>query len=270
MKKLIAAMMTMILMLSAAALAESDYTYFPESEEYVGTWYVDDYIMEIAHMENEANLFRCVVTQYAEDREGVRWTYEGCSYDDVGKALASLEIGVKINVVFDEDYEIAASEPVFDDGAAAFKLNEDGTLTWTDFKEAPGEDELVFKKVMIDDENPIAAFEGRWISGRATLTIEELDDVVYCTIHWAGSAFDAAEWSYEGCLYDEISGGLTTFEIGVKTINVYDESGEVVSSEQVFDDGAAAFKLNEDGTLTWTDFKETPGENELVFKRLPD
>lgn len=147
MKKLIAAMMTMILMLSAAALAESDYTYFPESEEYVGTWFVDDYILEITHMENEASLFRCVVTQYTEARKGVCWTYEDCSYDDVGKALASLEIGVKINVVFDEDYGIAASEQVFDDGAAAFKLNEDGTLTWTDFKETPGENELAFKRL---------------------------------------------------------------------------------------------------------------------------
>ena len=36
---------------------------------------------------------------------------------------------------------------------------------------------------------------------------------------------------------------------------------------EIFTDGAAAFKLNDDGTLTWTDFKQAPGEGGIVFER---
>ena len=49
----------------------------------------------------------------------------------------------------------------------------------------------------------------------------------------------------------------------------YGEGGEVVFSQEAYNDGAANFALNDDGTLTWTDFKGTPGENALVFERMP-
>ena len=115
-------------------------------------------------------------------------------------------------------------------------------------------------------QDPVAAFEGEWVSGRAQLTIEELDNTIHCTVNWGSSAFDSALWEYEA-MYDEVSGELTTLESGVKSDVTYGEDGEIVSSEIEYDDGAAAFTLNDDGTLTWTNFKETPGENELVFEK---
>ena len=116
------------------------------------------------------------------------------------------------------------------------------------------------------DESPVAAFEGEWVAGRALLTIDDLDDVIYCTVNWGGSAFDSAVWEYEAA-YDEVSGELTTLETGVKSNVTYGKDGEILSSEVEYDDGAAAFTLNDDGTLTWTNFKETPGENEMVFEK---
>ena len=239
---------------------------YPEIEEYVGTWYVDDYIMEIVHAEDDDALLNCTVTQYTGDREGVRWIYDACSYDDVGRALTSLETGEKLSCVFDDDYGLASSEQIFDDGAASFKINDDDTLTWTDFKETPGENERVFTKVVKDVPNPVAAFEGTWVCDRATLTIEDLDDVIYCTVRWASSASEETEWGYEA-MYDEVADSLTTLETGVKTNRVYGDGGDVLSEEVEFDDGAASFKINDDDTLTWTDYKETPGANELVFER---
>ena len=114
-------------------------------------------------------------------------------------------------------------------------------------------------------DDPVAAYEGTWVAGRAVLTIEELDDTVYCTVRWGNSASDSMVWEYQ-CLYDGIS-GLSSFENGVKYDETYGEDGEVIATEVLFEDGAASFKLNEDGTLTWTDFKETPGENEVVFEK---
>ena len=117
-----------------------------------------------------------------------------------------------------------------------------------------------------DAQDPSAAFVGEWVSDRARLTIEQADDTFHCLIQWGNSAFDATEWEYD-CMYDEVAGGLTSLETGVKRIVTYDAAGEATDVEVVFEDGAANFALNDDDTLTWTDFKETPGENEVVFER---
>lgn len=267
MKKMVSLLTALALLLCAfAALAESDYTYYPELEDYVGTWYVDDYILEIAHSDDDYNALDCVVTRYDVDgKTGARWIYNGCSYDDVGNALASVEIGHRLECEFDGG-ELISSETIYTDGAAAFALNGDGTLTWTDCKETPGEDEIVFEKAPEDVPNPVAPYEGTWGSGRATLTIEELDDVVFCTVTWGSSASEYAVWEYQA-VYDEVADELNTLETGVKSIVTCGEDGEAVSTEVEFEDGAASFKLNGDGTLTWTDYKGTPGENEVVFEK---
>ncbi len=117
-----------------------------------------------------------------------------------------------------------------------------------------------------EDAANMAAYAGSWVAGRALLTIEPADDAALCTVEWGNSAFDSTVWEYE-CTYDEVSGALTSLETGVKKIVTYADGGEVASEEVLFDDGAASFALNDDGTLTWTDFKETPGENEVLFER---
>ena len=44
----------------------------------------------------------------------------------------------------------------------------------------------------------------------------------------------------------------------MKTV-VFNEKGEVETSEENYTDGAATFAINEDGKLTWTDAKEDAG-----------
>ena len=100
---------------------------------------------------------------------------------------------------------------IYTDGAATFALNGDGTLTWEDSKETPGENEIVFEKAPEDVSNPVAPYEGTWGSGRATLTIEELDDVVYCTVTWGSSASEYAVWEYQA-MYDEVADELNTLD----------------------------------------------------------
>ena len=112
----------------------------------------------------------------------------------------------------------------------------------------------------------IEDYVGTWGYSRATLVIEELDDVVYCTVTWGSSASEYVVWEYQAA-YDEAADALNTTQTGVKTIVTCGEDGETVSSEVEFDDGAASFKLNGDGTLTWTDYKAAPGDNEFVFEK---
>ena len=124
----------------------SEYTYFPEMEAYEGEWVSGDMHLEIVHSFDDYNVMNCVVTQMTSEHEGVRWIYDSCSYDDVGCALSSFEIGMKLAIALDGEGEIVSNEEIYTDGAAAFKLNDDGTLTWTDFKEEPGANEVVFER----------------------------------------------------------------------------------------------------------------------------
>ena len=128
------------------ALAESSYTYYPEAEAFVGSWISGDYELTIVHSEEDANLFDCTIMQLSEAGEGFSYVYSGCSYDDIGCALASFEVGVKRAISLDGSGEIVEGEIVFENGAAAFAIAEDGKLTWTDFMETPGENEIVFER----------------------------------------------------------------------------------------------------------------------------
>lgn len=148
MRKAVCAMVVLALALCwAAATAESDFTYYPESEEYADIWTTEDYILEIDHEEGDKALFRCTVSRYGEDGTGEQWVYGGCAYDDIGKALSSFEVGVYAPITLDDEGEWIPGEPVYEDGAASFRLNGDGTLTWTDFKQTPGENAFVFERI---------------------------------------------------------------------------------------------------------------------------
>ena len=269
MKKLIAMIVALALTLCGlGALAEGDSAYYPEIEAFVGTWAVDDMILEIVHMTDDDALLNCIVTQYTEDHAGVRWIYDSCAYDDVGNALTSREIGAKFDFTEDEFGELVDSEPVYyEDGAAAFTLNEDGTLTWTDFKETPGENETVFERVEREvADGPEAAFEGVWGSGRATLIIESLDDVLYCTVFWGSSAWEVARWEYADCVYDVQNDCLVSGPDGVLTNLTYGEDGEIASEEQIYDNGEAVFRIDDDGYLLWEDKVENAAEG-MRFER---
>ena len=126
----------------------SDNTYFPETEAFVGTWQVDDCVLELSHESEDPAVLSCTITQYTDDAHAVRWFYDACVYDDIGKALSTFEIGTKTNLVFGDDDEIVSSEEIWSGGAARFAIDDAGRLVWTDCREAPGEDEMVFEKIV--------------------------------------------------------------------------------------------------------------------------
>ena len=228
---------------------------------FTGRWDSERVSIEI---EEHGDFYPVLIAGSNSATESTMWIYN-CVYDEeTGTLVTENADGIKVNVTTSDDGE-ETWETVYEDGEASFSLNDDFQLIWEDKKENNGEGR-VFEYV--PPYNPIAEYEGVWAADRATLIIEELDDIVYCSIHWGSSYKDAAEWEYTDCQYDEITGGLTTFETGVKTIVEYNEDGETVSSVVEYDNGAASFVINDEGELVWTDFKETPGENEVVFTRV--
>lgn len=110
-------------------------------------------------------------------------------------------------------------------------------------------------------------YVGKWISGRIVMTIEAQGDGYAVSVDWGGSAWELAHWEYADVTYDAVADELNTPETGVKSYLTYGDDGELASSEEVYSDGAAAFRLNADGTLTWVDYKETPGENEILLEQ---
>ena len=110
------------------------------------------------------------------------------------------------------------------------------------------------------------AYVGDWVSGRARLEISAVEDHYKCVVVWGASYKEEARWDYEPCLYDGTS--LVCEGLGVKTVDVYKEGGELESSEEEFSDGSASFTLGDDGQLTWIDFKVYPDEEGLVFERI--
>ena len=87
MKKMILALILALVLTCAAALAESAYTYFPETEDYLGTWLNADGVLIIQHSEQDENLFRCTVIRHEADGTVLCWEYDGCAYDDITAGL---------------------------------------------------------------------------------------------------------------------------------------------------------------------------------------
>ena len=116
----------------------------------------------------------------------------------------------------------------------------------------------------------VGAYEGVWTYESYILILERLDEAYCVTIYAPERPEEITQWIYPECSYDDVADELNTVENGVKTHIVYDDAGEIVLAEEYFRDGAASFKLTEDDTLIWTDYKETPGENEITFARADD
>ncbi|MBR0463686.1 MAG: hypothetical protein IJJ23_04800 [Clostridia bacterium] len=259
-KTLLALALVLVLAFSAAALGESDYTYFPESENYLGEWISGDYFLSVGHSDKDVNLFVCAVT-HLTDTGSEAWYYDGMSYDDITAGLSCEKIGVK--TVFTEGVDDYKTE--FDDGAAVFAMDEDGNLVWTDFYTDPDTEPVVFEPYGLFVANLIAdAYEGDWVCEGVSLKIESLDDVVYVTVTKPDDNGGASVWEYAGVEYDWVSKELNTVETGVKTNVVYAEDGEKTDEQVEYSDGAASFALDGEGGLVWTDYKT--GE-QITFER---
>ena len=111
------------------------------------------------------------------------------------------------------------------------------------------------------------AFEGVWQCDRASIEMywEEMGFKV--TVQHAGSAWEEYQWDYS-CSWDEDSKTLVSLPFGLLTKFVYNDDGDVVSSEEIYSDGEASFSLDGEGCLIWKDEKENAGEG-MRFVKMP-
>ena len=154
MKKILSAIILTLALACCAALAESDYTYFPESEAYVGTWTDGNYTLDIVHAAEDENLFCCMVSRNLDENSSELWLYDGCAYDDVSQGLSCEMIGVKSILTFNDEGKKTGTVVEFNDGAAAFKLDGEGNMVWTDFKGTPGSNEITLERAEAEKTAP--------------------------------------------------------------------------------------------------------------------
>ncbi|MBR0085146.1 MAG: hypothetical protein IJL97_01215 [Lachnospiraceae bacterium] len=380
-----------------------------ESDKYIGFWAADRAMMGIGKdpFTEDGNWYKVYIQWSDSVGEYTIWAYD--AYYD-GEALVTFETGKRFRYTLLEDGDTYDKKVIFEDGAAKFEMDENGKITWTDFKEesdrivtferdssyttkvpSPTEirseffeeiadlnegeagtalkladgaydalsfgmgydvwsfDQTEFKAnvakawadlteeqrtgfaanikgvaeliekcredwdankgvfedagkagemmVLLDcplatlawDEVIEAASEaavhsgpdeategeeyiGMWQSDRISLLLgkdytknEEAEPVYMVYIVWSSSADTTTTWAYD-CYFD--GEALVSNETGVKTNFVYSEENDIFDRQIVFEDGATSLVLGEDGKLTWTDYKEEPGQNEKVFEKI--
>ena len=104
-----------------------------DSSVFEGIWECERASIEITQ---NGETSHCLVHWGSSAFETTVWEYD-CTFD--GEALTSPETGKKTNLIFSDDGSVEASEVVFDDGAARFRINEKGNLVWEDLKENAAE-----------------------------------------------------------------------------------------------------------------------------------
>ncbi|MBO4877076.1 MAG: acid shock protein [Ruminococcus sp.] len=117
---------------------------------------------------------------------------------------------------------------------------------------------------------PEDVFAGKYcesIAGRGIITLTNNGNGVYNVhIHWAGSAFESAEWDFSG----EFDGRqVLRYSDCTKKHCVYSEDGSC-TEETVYTDGTGYLKIGEDGMnvgLFWQDDIENSGADAWFVKQ---
>jgi opacity protein-like surface antigen len=277
MKMLIRVMLAALLAcLPMAALAEAPVDQ-AVIDAFTDTWVGDGnegYAMEIWY---EDGAFRCSGTRFIDVNDGYSFEFESCAYDAEAKALVC-QGGVLRHETYNEAEGKITAEAVATGFGATLTVDEAHHLHWTGSGDAiPDQmfasldevgEESWYDNHTDDDEEDDGehtenAFVGDWMCDRATIYIDEDDSVYTVHITWGASAFETAVWDYT-CTLDPATGALTG--TGKQSTETYDENGERVATDVVYNDGAATFTLDGDALL-WNDAKEDVAQG-MRFQRV--
>ena len=165
--------------------------------------------------------------------------------------IVALLVFLPMMVAVAENAVLTETETVTEDDAwdepIDIEYEDDGT-------EDTEEEDMVEKEA-----NP---FVGEWLCDNASIYIDEEDGVFDVFIMWDTSDTEQDIWEYT-CTLDAETGVLTGE--GKKSHETIGDEGEVVSSEEIYADGAATFIL-EDNILIWDDANENVAQG-MRFER---
>ena len=243
MKKLLAILAILCLVLSTAAVAEEagEKTY---PEEHPGVLAFDSYwVSGDAQIRIDAyhtdGGYEILIVEMTGKSTFNSWEYL-LTYDEETKSLVSDKTGMKSSNAFDETGTVTGSVYEYEDGSARFFINDLGQLCWDDEKED------TFSATVF---NRIGKFPGRYVCDRAYMEVNwagegQLYDV---SLDWADSAFETWHWMLNGN-YNPATDTLILN--GVRFFYTYKESGELdLDADQLEEEVSAVFAFDDEGFL---------------------
>ena len=233
MKRILPLILVFCLSVSAmAALAEDEFTSYaddyPEAKAYQNVWVAEDGDWRIeAYAEDDG--VRVMVVHVLGDNKQDIWEY-ATALNQARDALTAVPLGVH----YQRDTATGAFIiDCYEDGDAAFTINENGNLLWHDLKEDAGRG-LEFQKIGL-------FFGGRWMKG-------DIEVVFYA---WYDGAYDIR-------LYQRGENNAILKDAILK--GDYDPAADTVTAIGEFegeDQFTVVFSQDESGCVVWTENGES-------------
>ena len=249
-RKLLSLFLAALICLSAFAFAEeaADRVSPEALSMYDSVWYSPEARADITPQDGE---MKVQILMPLEDDRGYCWEYSTV-FNAETKKLEAVRPAVKFSVFYPDEGGFELTDTLYEETVeASFELDGNGRLLWHDGKEDAGKD-ISFEK--------IGRFDGTiWVCGRATVSVYWEEEGYKVGVEWGSSAWEYTEWEYS-CFYDPESNTLISMPFGMRTEWVYNESGDIFDGNVVYDDGEAAFSMDEEGCVRWNDLKENAGE----------
>lgn len=258
--KLLLVTLLIAALFSCAALAEDtdspNHTgQNPESLVFDSDWVSDDTMI---HAYCEDGGFKVTIIRDVTLNERITWEYSPL-FDADTRTLVDDMFGTKTRETHDYYGNILTSTTEYEDGSAVFSLDADGRLIWADAREDAGKG-VAYEK--------IGRFEGTYQCDRAEIEITWDDDHYGVNIQWGDSASVTYDWLMTGVYNQEKD---TLEALGMESRTEYDENGEVISVEDLNEEGCSAvFFFNEDGGLLWTGTEGADTEGMVFMPFDPD
>ena len=124
------------------------------------------------------------------------------------------------------------------------------------------------EKTYADEHPGVLAFNSYWVSGDAQVRIDARDSDDGYEIVAVEMTGEKTFNSWEYLLtYDEETKSLVADGNGMKSANVFDETGTITDTKYEYEDGSARFFINDKDELCWTDEKESAFDT-VVFHRI--
>ena len=132
--------------------------------------------------------------------------------------------------------------------------------TETPAAEPTGEEHTVTEATPVTFED----IAGNYVCGRCNITVETGENnEVKISVHWGSSAFEFYDWTMSG-VYDADTWRVN-YTDGVKTLTVFDESGNETEARTEYKDGCGRIQFVSDKQLLWQDEKELEDVRDMVF-----
>ena len=272
MKKLFAMLLTLALLVCGAAAFAEDGAAAVTGHSFEGEWIADlgDGTANI-NINFDGEHYQVAMLFDREDYTREFQMDFIADFDAETGSLVSEEGTVMREITRDDNYDVVADEPVYENGASIFRYNEDGALEWVDLTEG-GDGTLALERpigwVDPDYVGPARHFVGVWNEERVSVEIEEQMDEYMVLITGANGANNGTVWTYR-CAYDAETDSLVSVENdGNKFEYTTNDDGED-SVEWLYENGAAVFSIDGEGRLIWDDKVENAGEGR-AFERAVD